>query len=166
MFDILHPIKAISSIISVFKDLSNYMFYRKRIKKIDEEGYFKERKMRVDRLGRVYFVINLEPELQLATGDIVDLERSRVYEAVSKIQGVFATNNLVEIVDVSSKRIKTDDYYAYLVTISYKITSVWKDLFRIVLLGVITYLLIHFGIWLGENWSTVSAKASQLFTSK
>lgn len=166
MLDILNPVKAVKSLLSVFKDISNYLFYRKRIKKIDEEGYFKDRKARVDWLNRVYYVLNLEPELQLATGDIVDLEKSRVYESVYKFQGVFATNNLVEIVDISSKRIKSEDFYAYLVTISYKITSTWKDLFRIILLGVLIYLLIHLGLWLGENWQVVLGKLQSVFTSK
>jgi hypothetical protein len=166
MLDILNPVKAVQSLILVVKDISNYLFYRKKIKKINEEGFFKERNIRVDSLNRVYYVVNLEPELQLATGDIIDLEKSRVYDSVSKIQSVFANNNLIEIVNVSSKRIKSEDYYAYLVTISYRKNFEWKDVFRILILGVASYYLIHFGIWLGENWDSVTGYVSNKLNSK
>jgi len=166
MLDILNPIKAVQSLTLMIKDASNYLFYRKAIKKINAEGFFKERNIRVDSLSRVYYVINLEPELQLATGDIVDLEKSRVFDSVSKIQTVFANNNLVEIVNVSSKRIKTEDYYAYLVTIAYRKTTVWKDAIRILLLGVIAYYLIHFGIWISENWNQVLSSVFNKLNSK
>ena len=99
LLNLLNPIEAIDAVRTIVKDLMNYRFYRKQIKVIEAAGIFKTKKMRVDWLCRVYYVVNLEPELQLATGDLIDLEKSRVFESVSKIQGIFADRNLTEIVE-------------------------------------------------------------------
>jgi hypothetical protein len=100
LLNLLNPIEAIDAVRTIVKDLTNYRFYRKQIKAIEAAGIFRTKKMRVDWLCRVYYVVNLEPELQLATGDLIDLEKSRVFESVSRIQGIFADRNLTEIVDV------------------------------------------------------------------
>lgn len=166
LLNLINPIEGIRSVKSIVKDLVNYHFYRKQIKSIDEAGYFKTKKIRTDWLSRVYYVVNLEPELQLATGDLLDLEKSRVFDSVSKIQGLFADRNLTEIVKVSSKRIKTDDYYAYLVTIQYQIESVWIDLIKPAILGTILYWAIHLGIKISENWEGLFSYLNHLVNSK
>jgi hypothetical protein len=155
LLNLLNPIEAVGSIQTIVKDLKNYVFYRKQIKLIEAAGIFKTKKMRVDWLCRVYYVVNLEPELQLATGDLIDLEKSRVFESVSKIQGLFADRNLTEIVDVSSKRIKDDNYYAYLVTIKYRDETVMSDIVKTLIFGVMLYYLVHLGFWVGENWAVL-----------
>jgi hypothetical protein len=166
LLNLINPIEAFNSARTVLKDLTNYWFYRKQIKAINEAGIFRTKKMRVDSLCRVYYVVNLEPELQLATGDLIDLEKSRVFESVSKVQGIFADHNLIEIVDVSSKRIKDDDYYAYLVTIKYRVESELSDLVKTVILGVMVYYLVHLGFWVGENWAFLKASTVDKLNSK
>lgn len=166
LLDLLNPIEAIGSVKTIAKDISNYRFYRKKIKLIEESGIFKDRKMRVDYLSRVYYVVNLEPELQLATGDLVDLEKSRVYESVYRLQGVFADHNLVEIVDVSSKRIKDSDHYAYLVTISYKVESETSDLIRSIILGIESYYLMMAASFTFHNWSFLKDSIINLLSNK
>ena len=119
ILNFLNPAMAFTAARSIIKDINNYVFYRKQISKIEAKGFFKELKARTDTLKRVYYVLNLEPETLLATGDLMDLEKSRVFDSVSKIQRHFIDHNLVEIVDISSTRIKTEDYYAYLILIKY-----------------------------------------------
>lgn len=155
LLNLLNPIEAIDAVRTIVKDLMNYRFYRKQIKAIEAASIFKTKKMRVDWLCRVYYVVNLEPELQLATGDLIDLEKSRVFESVSRIQGIFADRNLTEIVDVSSKRIKDDNYYAYLVTIKYRVDTVLSDIAKAVIFGVLVYYAVHLGFWVGENWAVL-----------
>lgn len=164
--NLINPIELINSVRTLTKDITNYLFYRKQIKAIDSAGIFRTKRMRTDVLCRVYYVVNLEPELQLATGDLIDLEKSRVFESVSKVQGILADYNLIEIIDVSSKRIKDDTYYAYLVTIKYRVETVFSDIVRVVMLGLITYCLVHLGFWIGENWELVKALAINKINSK
>ena len=166
LLNLINPIEAIESVRTIVKDITNYWFYRKQIKAIDAAGIFRAKRMRTDRLCRVYYVVNLEPELQLATGDLIDLEKSRVFESVSKIQGIFSDRNLIEIVDVSSKRIKDDDYYAYLVTIKYRVETSFSDIFRAAILGTAAYYLVHLGFWVGENWEFAKASTLDKLNSK
>lgn len=166
LLNLINPLEGIRSLKALVKDVMNYRFYRKQIKSIDDAGFFKPKKMRTDWLRRVYYVVNLEPELQLATGDLIDLEKSRVFDSVSKIQGIFADRNLTEIVKVSSKRIKSDEYYAYLVTIEYQIESEWLDLIKTSILGAICYYSVHFGIMVSENWEALNYSISHLLNSK
>jgi hypothetical protein len=139
----LQPQKVIDSVKSLSKDVSNYLFYRDKIKLLESEGIFRDLNMRVDWIKRVYYVINLEPETMLATGDIRDLEKSRVFESVSRYQGSFVSLNLTEIVDVRTRRIKTADYYAYLVWIRYRIISTWGDLYNVIGASVLAYYLVR-----------------------
>lgn len=166
LLNLINPVEGVQSIKRLAQDIINYRFYRKQIRSIEAAGFFKPKKMRVDYLCRVYYVVNLEPELQLATGDLIDLEKSRVFESVAKLQGIFADRNLVEIVDVSSKRIKNEDYYAYLVTVKYKVDSEWIDCLKAVVLGALGYYAIHLGIELGENWNAWKTLISQKLNSK
>jgi len=166
LLNLINPIEAINSVRTIVKDITNYLFYRKQIKAIDSAGIFRTKRMRTDWLSRVYYVVNLEPELQLATGDLIDLEKSRVFESVSKVQGIFADRNLIEIIDVSSKRIKDDTYYAYLVTIKYRVETVFSDIVRAVILGILAYYLVHLGFWVGENWEFVKASTLDKLNSK
>jgi hypothetical protein len=121
---------------------------------------------RVDWLRRVYYVINLEPETLLATGDLIDLEKSRVYESISKIQGRFADYNLVEIVDVTSKRIKDPDFYAYVVLIKYDNSSTVKDFIRVAVFSTLIYLGIVYGIELVNNFELVVTTITNALTTK
>lgn len=166
LLNLLNPIEAIDAVRTIVKDLTNYRFYRKQIKAIEDAGIFRTKKMRVDWLCRVYYVVNLEPELQLATGDLIDLEKSRVFDSVSKIQGIFADRNLTEIVDVSSKRIKDDNYYAYLVTIKYRVDTVLSDIAKAVILGILVYYTVHLGFWVGENWAVLRDSTLNKLNSK
>lgn len=166
LLNFINPIEAFSSVKSIVKDLSNYAFYRKQIKKMNDQKLFDVVGGRLDWLRRVYYVINLEPETLLATGDIIDLEKSRVYESIAKIQGRFADYNLVEIVDVTSKRIKDPDFYAYIVLIKYDMSSNLKDFIRVLVLGSFLYFGITYGIELVNNFDSVVSSITNAVTTK
>lgn len=162
----LNPKNAIKSIGSIIKDFINYRFYVKQIKKMNSQSLFSEINARIDWLGRVYYVINLEPETLLATGDVIDLERSRVYDSVVKIQGRFADYNLIEIVKVDSKRIKTVDFYAYLVTIKYVILSKWVDVFRVLAWIGIIYILFRYYPYVINNFEHWVTNITSILNTK
>jgi len=166
LLNFINPVEAISSLKSIIKDLSNYVFYRKQIKRMNGQRLFDVVGGRVDWLRRVYYVINLEPETLLATGDLIDLEKSRVYESISKIQGRFADYNLVEIVDVTSKRIKDPDFYAYVVLIKYDNSSKVKDFIRVAVFSTLIYLGIVYGIELVNNFELVVTTITNALTTK
>lgn len=166
ILNFLNPISAFSSLKKLVKDFSNYLFYRKQIKKMNDQKLFDVVGGRVDWLRRVYYVINLEPETLLATGDLIDLEKSRVYESISKIQGRFADYNLVEIVEVTSKRIKDAEFYAYVVLIKYNSSSKFKDLLKVSVFGTACYFATIYGIELFNNFDAVVAAITNALTAK
>jgi hypothetical protein len=131
MKNLINPLSLIQAIKTISLDVSNYLFYRSKILKISNEGFFKDLNMRIDWINRVYYVVNLEPETMLATGELIDLEKSRVFESVLKYEKIFAENLLTELVDINSTRIKTQDYYGYLITINYRFLSKKSDFFTI-----------------------------------
>ena len=166
LFSFLKPRAVFESAQSLYKDISNYLFYSKQIKKLKQEGVFRDLKMRVDWVKRVYYVINLEPETMLATGDIMDLEKSRVYESVSKYQGKFAELNLTEIVDINTKRIKNSDFYAYLVTIKYKVMSSRSDLWNVIWSSVVIYYLVKLIHYAYLNGEALQSLITSILTQK
>ena len=158
LLDFLNPVSFWKNTVSCYRDVVNYSFYRGIVKKLDQEGLLKEKGMRTDWLKRVYFVINLQPETLLAGQDIDLLERSRVTEAIAERNQVFMKDGLLEIIQADYQRIKTTDYYAYLIWVKYRWTSsiaTWlKSL--IWLTGVITLcvnyqLFIQWGFQL-KDW--------------
>ena len=141
ILNLFNPVLLVKSINLLIKDVSNYSFYREKISSISTQGFFKDLNMRVDWISRVYYVINLEPETMLATGDLIDLEKSRVFDSVSKYTRLFEDNLLTELVEISTTRIKDSDYYGYLVTITYKKLSKRSDLFRVAWWSILIYIL-------------------------
>ena len=166
ILNLLNPIRTFYSIKILLKDLSNYRFYRKQIKKMKDQKLFDVVEGRVDWLSRVYYVLNLQPETLLATGDLIDLEKSRVYDSISKLQGRFADNNLVEIVEVNSKRIKDSEVYAYLVTIGYNVQSKVRDLTQILIFCAFWYILVSYAISISENYQEVLSLITNVLTAK
>lgn len=152
ILDFLNPISCWKNLILCYKDITNYRFYRKVILKLSNDGLLKEKGMRADRLCRVYFVINLLPETLLAGSEVDLLERSRVTEAIAERNQVFMKDGLLEIIEADYKRIKTEEYYAYVVWIRYRWSStiaVWlKSILWLVLavLLVVNYQAIYHGV--------------------
>jgi hypothetical protein len=166
ILNFLNPVSVFNSARSIIKDLSNYLFYRKQIKKMVSQNLFSDLKARTDLLKRVYYVLNLEPETLLATGDLADLEKSRVFESVSKIQGRLADYNLVEIINVSSTRIKTTEYYAFLILIKYDSQFKFSNLLKVLVWAVLIYFGIEYGIYLYHNFDIVQNSALQILNRK
>jgi hypothetical protein len=133
---------------------------------METQNFFKDLNARTDLLRRVYYVLNLEPETLLATGDLADLEKSRVFESVSKIQGRFADHNLVEIITVSSTRIKTEDYYAFLILIKYDSKFKVSKLLRVLAFSLIVYFGIDYIWYLVNNFGHIQEAILQIINGK
>lgn len=162
----LNPRKVIESVQTIYQDTSNYLFYRKKISILEKEGIFQSLNMRSDWLKRVYYVINLEPETMLATGDLIELEKSRVYESVYKFQGRFADHNLVEIVDITTQRIKDSDFYAYLVMVKYRTSVKSGDFYNAICASVVVAYLVKFAIYLYMNQADVLQSIGEILNRK
>lgn len=127
LLKLINPIVVFGKAVVCFKEVANYRFYRRKIKELNKSGMLKDKGMRTDWLRRVYFVINLQPETLLAGSDTEMLERSRVTEAIAERNQIFTKDGLLEIVQADYRRIKDNDYYAYLIWIKYRTISTLSD---------------------------------------
>lgn len=94
-------------IFNVIKDISNYMFLRKTIKKLEKTDEWKKLNLRHDWIYRIYTVINLEPEYFQNE----NLERTMFIEQYQKISNFLMNHNLGEIIKPVSNKIEGE--YAY-----------------------------------------------------
>ena len=90
------------------------------MRELDAAGSLAQFGMRLDMRNRAYYIINLEPETLLMGSEVLELEKSRVFESINLRKPLFATVDLSEIIEVKTERIKTEDHYAYLVQIKYR----------------------------------------------
>jgi hypothetical protein len=157
ILDFLNPISFWQNLRICYKDFVNYRFYRRVITNLASEGALRERGMRTDMLRRVYFVINLLPETLLAGADVELLERSRVTEAIAERNQIFMKDGLLEIIEADYQRIKTDDYYAYVVWIKYRAASTISLWIKSILwISLVFTILVNYQIgldWLKQAWT-------------
>jgi hypothetical protein len=162
----LHPREVWDSATLLWKDLTNQIFFRKQVDKIKAQGFLEQNKMRTDWLKRMYYVLNLEPETLMVGQDSAELERSRVYESVGKFQGVLADHNLYEITQVSTTRIKTSDYYAYLVVLKCRHLSTWRNFFHVISWSAIALYLVHLTVLGAHNLPQIVHTITTAITAK
>ena len=141
------------------------MFYRKTVKALVASGELEKNGLRVDSLNRIFFVKNLEAEVLLygnqEEGGLERFEKSFIAEQLRKYNDIFIKNQLIEIVKTSLKRIKTQDYYAYLVTIffNFKKFTLLRTIYVLAYFWTLTYLIIK----LVNNWGNIISYFKGLF---
>jgi len=96
------------------------------------EGYLKQNGMRIDKRYRAYYVLNLEPETLMMGDEVLELERSRVYESLGAKKPIFVKADLGELIEAKTNRIKNQDHYAYLIQIKYRpIANFWEVIYLV-----------------------------------
>lgn len=123
-----NPIYFLKIIASIFVELKNFRFYWKKMKDLEISGELKRRGLRIDAIKRLYFVKNIEPEALLygetEQGGVEQFEKKLVAESLKIHNEIFVRDNSIELVKVKFERIKTPDYYAYLVWIGFKFQKI------------------------------------------
>ena len=120
MKDFINPFTFYETVVIIIKNLKNFIFYRTKMSDINKSGVLKQTGLRLDRRARAYYVLNIEPELLMMGQDTLELEKSRVFESLAKKKELFETHNLTELIEAKTDRIKTSEYYAYLIQIKYR----------------------------------------------
>lgn len=164
--DAFHPKMFRDTLIMVSRNIINWRFYKEQMKRLNEDGSLKQNGMRLDKRSRAYYVLNLEPEILMMGEETIDLEKSRVYESLSKKKLLFEKAGLGEIIEGKTERIKDDNYYAYLIQVKYRsIATVWNVIYVIlwlVALSVAAYFIVKGLI----QYETIIAWLSNVMTTK
>lgn len=133
----------------IFRNFANRRFYAKQMKRLFADGSLKTNGMRLDKRNRAYYVLNLEPETLMMGEEVLELEKSRVYESLLKKKPLFEKAGIGELIEAETERIKNADYYAYLIQIKYRpITTMANILYTIAWVtaaGFLAYALIRIG---------------------
>lgn len=119
IIDFLNPRSFFERLSLVIRNYRNLSFYKKTMRALDKNGSLKQYGMRLDKRSRAYYVLNLEPEILMLGAEVLELEKSRVFESIGKKKVVLEEAGLTEIIEARTERIKTEDYYAYLIQIKY-----------------------------------------------
>ena len=133
---------------------------------INKSGILKQTGLRLDRRARAYYVLNIEPELLMMGQDTLDLEKSRVFESLAKKKELFETHNLTELIEAKTDRIKTSEYYAYLIQIKYRpMATVSNHVYVLSWLTCLTF--IAYWIYLGFlNYNEIQTGLGDLLNKK
>lgn len=92
MWDALVRFK--DAIVGIFKEINNYLFIRRTIKKHQNDDKWRLLNLRVDYINRIYTVINLKPE---DYNDVPEIKMLRFIEQLEPISDYMMDLNLGEI---------------------------------------------------------------------
>lgn len=127
ILDFLNPFIFWQNLKKVFISVKNWNFYAKQMRLLSENGTLKQLGMRLDLRNRAYYILNLEPETLMMGAEVLELERSRVMESINIRKGAFEKAELIELIEIKTTRIKTTDYYAYLIQVKYRPSASLTD---------------------------------------
>ena len=166
MKDFINPFTFYETVVIIIKNLKNFIFYRTKMSDINKSGVLKQTGLRLDRRARAYYVLNIEPELLMMGQDTLELEKSRVFESLSKKKELFETHNLTELIEAKTDRIKTSEYYAYLIQIKYRpMATVSNHVYVLSWLTCLTF--IAYWIYLGFlNYNEIQTGLGDLLNKK
>jgi hypothetical protein len=162
----LNPIVFITKLISLIKELVLFRKYISIVSELEKSGELEKLNLRRTRLGRLYYVKNLQPEVLLNTDDLKGFEIMQVKESLADYNDPITRLGIIDFLKTGFRRIKTPEVYAYLVWMDFDFKQV--SLERI--LYVIIYPIILFLIFavfvvpaLGQVdwshvWQTVNSK--------
>lgn len=166
ILNLLNPKTFYETLVQIIKNISNRAFYRKTMKTLQKDGSLKQLGMRLDMRSRAYYILNLEPETLMMGAEALDLEKSRVYESLTARTGVFDKAGLTELIEASTERIKTDEYYAYLIQIKYRKLTNWLDTVYVITWAAVASFIIYWAVQGALNYSSVLTGIDNLLHQK
>jgi hypothetical protein len=145
----LNPVNIFKRVISISKELYMFLLYIKALNEIEPE-LEESRIVKASKFSLIK-AINLKPETLLLANklesdmdkedkkELHKLELSFVGREIAKYNDIFINGGIIELIKTKATRIKDNEYYGYMVTISYN----WKK----AKLYEIIRLLFQISIW-------------------
>lgn len=183
ILEYIKPSTVHATIKKIIRNQRNLIFYRKTMKELAKSGIVQQYGLRLDlsefqinkRLFNflkkpkylAYYILNLEPEILLMGDESIELEKSRVFESLMVKKAMFENAGLGELIEAKTERIKTDDYYAYLIQIMYKPLTSKKDLLYCISWFASVLLLIYIIITISISYhSSIYSWLINIFIEK
>ena len=120
ILDYILPNRVYERLTENIAELSKYSKYRSLIFDLETSGKLDAMGMSLDRDGNSYIGINLNPEL-LTYSDTsqTSVELKLIGEKMGKYNDFFTKEGLLDSIKVDYDRVKNDDYYGYILKITY-----------------------------------------------
>jgi hypothetical protein len=134
----VNPIVFIKKLIALVKELFLFRKYLGIISELEAAGELEKLNLRRTRLGRLYYVKNLQPEVLLNTDDLKGFEIMQVKESLADYNDPITRLGIIDFLKTGFRRIKTPEVYAYLVWMDFEFKEINLERF----FYVITYPLI------------------------
>lgn len=167
----------------VIRNRANYKFYKKTMLDLSKNGTLEQYGLRLadepkaNKLIKffalankyrcqAYYALNLEPEILMMGSEAIDLEKSRVYESLLIKKAMYEEAGLGELIEAKTERIKTEDYYAYLIQIQYRPISTKADITYVIVWMTVCVIALSFIAWLGFQYEIIGSWLSRVVTSK
>jgi len=145
----LSPRNMLSRLVLIIKEIYFFFMYIKAIRGMESEL----EESRIVRSSRYSFIkaINLKPETLLLANkhesemseddkkELKKLELSFVSREIAKHNDIFISSGIIELIKTNATRIKDDEYYGYMVYITYN----WKN----AKLYEVLRLLFQISVW-------------------
>ena len=160
VFEFLNPFSLWRIVRKILVNVKNWNFYVKQMRVLNDNGTLKQMGMRLDMRARAYYVLNLEPETLMMGAEVLDLERSRVMESINSRKGAFEKAELIELIEIKTNRIKTADYYAYLVQVKYRPSATLTDWAYSTAWST---LVGSISLYFFANWNTLAGLTKNIF---
>lgn len=162
----LNPIVFIKRLISLIKEVALFRKYLGILSELELNGELSKLGLRRTRLGRLYYVKNLQAEVLLNTDDLRGFEIMQVKESLAEYNDPITRLGIIDFLKTGFKRIKTPEVYAYLVWMEFDFKNITLErILYVVAYPVITTIVIINLIvpalslvnWL-EIWTTMNSK--------
>lgn len=120
----LNPVKAYNRLGLAITDYLKYKKYKKIILELDASGKIKDAGFGLDEDGNLYLGIDLNPELLLYSETSQEsVELKLVSEKLKKYNDFLTREGVLDCVRMDYDRVKTEEYYGYILKIQYNFTA-------------------------------------------
>lgn len=131
----------------IIRDISNYRFILKTIKKNRESVEWKKFNLRADWIGRLYTVVNLPPEVTLSPDAPEEIRPAYVLDQTKGLNEYLTRLNLHEIIIPSLEPIEDADSYLVVYSPYFQKLSVSWFVYRTIFLLILIWAQHKFGIF-------------------
>jgi hypothetical protein len=120
----LDPTKVYSRLSLAIKDLLKHKKYKRVILELQKSGKIEEIGFSVDEQCNLYLGINLNPELLLYSETSQEsVELKLISEKLKKYTDFLTKEGILDCVRVEYDRVKTEEYYGYILQIKYNFVN-------------------------------------------
>lgn len=126
----LNPLKVYKSLTESLEELKNHSKYKKIIFELAAEGKLETIGFSVDNRANLYLGIDLNPELLLYSETSQEsVELKLISEKMKKYTDFLTKEGILDSVRMDYDRVKTEEYYGYVLQIKFNFTKYEKSKF-------------------------------------